>query len=463
MVSLAVTPNGKDRDISNPTLLPLDFTPVKGRNVQVVFDEPAVTSDAGALFVHQALVRSPLVAEIAAILDAEHDRKRSCKHPIINVLRQRIALICNGYFKADDSDKLRHDPAFVLAAGGIPGEDALASQPTVSRLENGLSPRVLLKIGRALVDDYLRSLAGAAPQMIVLDMDPTAITTYGTQQMSLFNAYEDEYCLMPFHVYDGVSGRLITAVMRPGKTPTSTEILCLLRRLVKRIRAAFPEVRITFRADSHHTKPEVMAWMESAGVHLDYITGLSPNARLNSQFRHVSEAAKAEYKRTLQTVERHADGYYAAATWGGKLRRVVCRVIASSQGVDTRYVVTSFKSSTAKHIYESVYCGRGRAELMIKDHKLDLGSGHASGHAIATNQFRLFLHSVAYNLLHTIRKGLPDKELSCARFSTIRLKLLKIGARVEVKARSIRFHLPASYPLQGVFAGLVAALRAAPS
>jgi hypothetical protein len=276
---------------------------------------------------------------------------------------------------------------------------------------------------------------------------------YGQQQLALFNGFEDEYCLMPFHVYDGLTGRLITTTIRAGKTPADGEILAILKRLVARLRTAWPNVRITFRADSHHTKPKVMDWMEANGV--AYVTGLSPNARLEAQFADTIARAKAILGQTLKETRLYASGWYAADSWGGTHRRVICRVVAGPLGLDTRYIVTSFAETGAKYLYERVYCGRAKAELMIKDHKLDLDSAHASCHEATVNQFRLFLHSAAYTVMHRLREALQGTALETARFSTLQLRLLKVGARVEVLRRRIRFHLPAAFPLKDLFARVV--------
>lgn len=431
-----------------------DFTPVNGRKVEAEFDEPAMTSDAGTLLLRELIASSPLVSDIAEILGDQRCQGR-VTHSVEKILSQRIGQICSGYFHADDSDKLRDDPAMVLMSGGVPGEDALASQPTVSRLENRVDVRALLRIGYAFVDDYVRSFQGRRPKMVMLDMDPTAITVYGGQQLALFNGYEDEYCLMPFHVYDGLTGRLITTVVRPGKTPTAGEVLAVLKRIVKRLRRAWPKVQIALRADSHHTKPEVMDWMEAHGM--AYVTGLSPNKRLDRQFSGLVENARRLHSQTWKETRLYRSAWYSADSWGGTCRRVICRVLVNANGVDTRYIVTSFEKARAKFLYETLYSDRGNAELMIKDHKLDLGSSHASCHAATANQFRLFLHSAAYTIMHRLRALLKGTELENARFSTLQLRLLKIAARVQIRKRSIRFHLPLEFPLKHIFAKLATA------
>jgi hypothetical protein len=294
--------------------------------------------------------------------------------------------------------------------------------------------------------------------MIVLDMDPTADHAHGHQQLSFFNAHEDEYCFMPFHVYEGLSGKYITSVLRAGKTPTAAEILSVLKRIVRRIRRAWPDVIIVFRGDGHHTKPQVMKWLDANKV--QFATGLSPNKRLSERFALTIQEAEKKHQRLGRPVRTYASAYYAAGTWEHP-QRVICRVQVSKKGTDARYIVSSFQEAGAKYLYEVVYCGRGKMELMIKDHKVALKSDRTSCHRKEANQFRLFVHSAAYVLLHALRENLlRGSELATAQFDTIRLRLLKIGTRVEVGRTFIRFHFPASYPLQSVLCRASALLAA---
>jgi len=312
----------------------------------------------------------------------------------------------------------------------------------MSRLENRVSAKELLRMGYALVDQFIASFDGA-PEAIVLDMDPTAGHVHGRQQLALFNAYEDEYCFMPFHLYDGLSGKLITTVLRAGKTPTDREILAVLKRVVKRIRKAFPKTRLIFRADSHHTKPAVMDWLEEHAM--DFTTGLQINGRLKEKFAPALEEARKKFKRTGRDARVFASGFYQARSWS-RARRVICRVLVTANGEDMRFIVSSFQHSGAKYLYETVYCGRGAMELMIKDHKNGLRSDRTSCHKFSANQFRLFLHSAAYVVLHHIRSvRLKGTQLAHAQFDTIRLRLLKIGTRVENGKTRIRRHFPKAF------------------
>jgi len=423
----------------------LEFAPLKGKKITARFDEPRVSSDGGVLYMREVDQQIGLMDRLVEAID-DPRRQTHIDHQLAELMRQRTYQIGCGYEDADDCDHLRTDPAFKTAVGRDPQDDAdLGSQPTMTRLENAVTRRDLLRLGYAFIDQFIASYE-TEPELIVLDMDPTADHAHGHQQLSFFNAYEDEYCFMPFHVYEGLSGKYITSVLRTGKTPTAPEILSVLKRIVRRIRRTWPDVRIVFRADSHHTKPEVMTWMDAHDV--EFATGLSRNPKLNELFALAIQEAGEKFRRVGGPVRTFASASYAAKTWE-KPQRVICRVQVSEKGTDVRYIVTSFQQAGAKYLYEIVYCGRGKMELMIKDHKVALMSDRTSCHRKEANQFRLFIHSAAYVLLHALRDNLlRGSELATAQFDTIRLRLLKIGTRIEVGKTFIRFHFPASYPLQ---------------
>lgn len=423
------------------------FTPLNRRKIIALFDEPLVSSDGGLLLIREALQETGLIRSLTQAL---HDPRHPSyiDHTVEEMLTQRVAQICCGYEDADDCDTLRDDPLFKLTAGRLPEEDALASQPTMSRLENRVTVKELLRMGYALIDQFIASF-DEPPQAIVLDLDPSADHVHGSQQMALFNAFEDEYCFMPFHLYDGLTGKLITTVLRPGKSPSDHEILSVLKRVVKRLRKAFPDTRLIFRGDSHHTKPAVMDWMEAHRV--DFATGLQTNARLKKQFADALEQARIKFKRTGREARVFASAFYQARSWR-RPRRVVCRVLVTANGEDMRFIVTSFEHSGSKYLYETVYCGRGAMELMIKDHKNGLCSDRTSCHQFTANQFRLFLHSAAYVVMHHVRSvKLRGTQLAHAQFDTIRLRLLKIGTRVESGKTRLLLHLPKAFAELGAF------------
>jgi hypothetical protein len=257
--------------VKKSTTTQMEFTLLNGKKVTACFDEPRVSSDGGVLLLREVDEQIGLMERLsAAIIDKR--RLSHVAHEISELLGQRTDQICCGYEDADHCDDLRSDPAMKTAVGRDPEDEPdLGSQPTMSRLENAVSVRDLLRVGYALIDQFI-AFYDRPPEMIVLDMDPTVDHVHGPQQLSFFNAYEDESCFMPFHVYEGLSGKFITSMLRTGKTPRDTEIISVLKRIVRRVRRAWPQVQIIFRADSRHTKPAVLDWLKAHD--LDFITGL---------------------------------------------------------------------------------------------------------------------------------------------------------------------------------------------
>jgi len=434
----------------------IEFSPIGRTRVQVTFDEPELSSDGGALLLREAARINGIIPAMAAAL-RDGRRQSHITHSHEELLAERIALICHGYEDANDCDWLKNDVAFKVAAERSADASALASQPTMTRFENNVGRRELIGLFYVFLDAFLDSYA-KAPECMIIDMDPTVNRVYGDQQMALFNAHYDEYCLMPFHVYEGITGRLIATVLRPGKTPTKEEILALLKRIVRRIRGRFAHTTLIFRADSHHTKPEVLDWLEKNGVH--YVLGLATNAVLRREVEPLlARAASIQHEEWTRFRCFHSFEY-GAETWS-RPRRVVARIEATALGTDARFVVTDLAGVGAKVVYETLYCDRGNAELMIKEHKCFLKSSRTSCTTAEANQFRLFLHSAAYVIMHGLRETvLKGTAMATATFDTIRLRLLKVAARVQTGRTFVRFHLPAACPAAAVF-GRTAALASA--
>jgi hypothetical protein len=425
----------------------LNFSTIGATRVQAAFREPDLVSDGGVLLVREAAERNGIISRMVYSMTD----KRSpayVKHTYRELLYQRIVQICHGYEDANDCDYLKDDAAIKVAVGRRPDSPSLCSQPTMSRLENSVGIKDLIRLFYCFVDHFIDSYE-KEPEVICIDMDPTMNRVYGAQQLSLFNAYYDDYCLMPFHIYEGLTGRLIAAIVRPGKTPTKEEILALLKRIIGRIRQQFPNTMIIFRADSHHTKPEVMDWLEVNDVR--YILGIGTNSRLKKATTVTEQSTAKIYEQRKKNVRRFHSFQYAADTWKHE-RRIVARVEATAMGIDTRYIVTDFEGAGAKYLYETIYCGRARAELMIKEHKSYLKSSRTSCHAATANQFRLFLHSAAYLILHGFRETvLKGTRFATASFESIRLHILKVAARIEVGKTFIRFHMPAKFHASDIF------------
>jgi hypothetical protein len=285
---------------------------------------------------------------------------------------------------------------------------------------------------------------------VTLDIDDTVDVVHGHQQLSLFNAHYDERCFLPIHVYDTATSRPVAFVLRLGKTPSGEEIRHHLRRLIRRIRQHWPRTRITIRGDSHYGRPEVMAWCEANGI--DYILGLAGNNVVRRLFDAAADdvcVRRAEAQ--APTLRRYGETRYGAKSWGCT-RRVAARIEASTMGLDIRYVVTNLKVGSAEWLYDTLYCERGQAENLIKLHKSQLASDRTSCRSPLANQFRLILHTAAYWLMLTVRDAIPKAEkLAGCEFTTLRLRLIKIAARISETATRVRIALASACPEAALF------------
>ena len=443
------------------TLLPFSLPSICQRKVTAAFDGGRISSDGGVLLLAGADQQIGLIDTLAAIIPDYRDPNH-ITHTLSDILRARIFAIACGYPDGDDLDDLRKDPAFKLACGRLPESgDDLASQPTLSRWENAPDLRTLIRLTQAMVDLWCNSYR-RPPKAITLDIDDTADTVHGHQQLSLFNAHYDERCFMPVHIYDADTGHCVLTILRPGKTPDGKEVRGHLRRLVRRIRRHWPRTRITIRGDSHYGRREAMDWCETNGV--EYVFGLSKNAILDAQvFIKADEVCVKRAIGNLDVVRDYTETLYAAKSWSHP-RRVVARIEATRKGLDIRYVVTSITHCPAQWLYDSIYCARGQAENLIKQHKSQLASDRTSCRSPLANQMRLILHTAAYWLMLMVRNAIPKPQpLATSEFSTIRLRLLKIAVRIKETTSRIRLAFAANCPDATLFRGLIGALIPRPT
>jgi Transposase DDE domain group 1 len=443
------------------TLLPFSLPSICQRKVTAAFDGGRISSDGGVLLLAGADKQIGLIDTLAAIIPDYRD-PNLITHTLSDILRARIFAIACGYPDGDDLDDLRKDPAFKLACGRLPESgDDLASQPTLSRWENAPDLRTLIRLTQAMVDLWCNSYR-RPPKAITLDIDDTADTVHGHQQLSLFNAHYDERCFMPVHVYDADTGHCVLTILRPGKTPDGKEVRAHLRRLVRRIRRHWPRTRITIRGDSHYGRREAMDWCEENDV--EYVFGLSKNAVLAAQiFTKTDEVCVRRAIGNFEVMRDYTETLYAAKSWSHP-RRVVARIEATRKGLDTRYVVTSITHCPAQWLYESIYCARGQAENLIKRHKSQLASDRTSCRSPLANQMRLILHTAAYWLMLMVRNAIPKPQpLASSEFSTIRLRLLKIAVRVKETASRVRLAFAANCPDAELFRGLIGTLILRPT
>ena len=423
------------KDETTPPLPGL--SPVNGKVVTARFDGGSLSSDAGLLALREVERRLDVAGKLAACIDDPRDPARTL-HSAADILRFRMLMIAAGYEDGIDANALRADPVFKMALERLPGERDLCSQSTVSRLENLPDRRMLLKMGRAMVGLYCASFA-QVPKRIILDIDDTFDAVHGGQQLRLFNAHYDDYGFQPIVVFDG-AGRFVTAVLRPAKRPKGREIAAHLRRLFREIRS-----QILLRGDGHYCAPEVLDLCRARGV--DFILGLPTTAVLR---RHVVTLEASTTARAAAadgaTIRRFKEFHDGAASWS-RVERVIARVEAGPRGCDTRFIVTSLTSGTGKTLYEGVYCARGQAENHIKAWKAHLAADRTSCSSAAANQLRLFLHAGAYWLMWTLRAALPKRSpWRRAQFDTLRLRIVKIAARVDDMKTRITLHLPSACP-----------------
>ena len=426
---------------------PLHLAAVGAKAVDLAFDGGRLSSDGGLVLLNDPDEQLGLTRDLAAVLNDLRDPRR-VHFTLHDLLKQRVLQIAAGYADANDANTLRHDPIFKLLLDRLPETGPpLASQPTISRFENRVSRTELYRMARVFVDQFIASYA-RPPKLIVLDFDDTEDPVHGEQEQARYDGYYGGYCFLPLHVYEGLSGRLITTIFK-AKRFTGAQMLAVLKRLVKHLRQAWPDTLLIFRGDSHFTYPEVMQWIDDQ-ANLSYVTGLTSNAVLKELAREVVEQAKRAYERDGGKVTRFHSTRYQAGTWS-RWRRVVIKVEVSDQGVNTRFVVTDMEQARTQVLYRQIYCARGQAENEIKDHKRYLQSDRTSCHRFEANQFRLFLHSAAYVLLDTLRREVfKGTSWACATMETIQLRLLKLGARVQELTDRIKISLPSSCPVAPV-------------
>ena len=441
-------------------LLPFTLPSIGGKKITAAFDGGRISSDGGALLLAGMDRRLGLIDAMSKVLPDRRDPVLTT-HTHADMLRARIFAIACGYPDADDLDDLRHDPAFKLACGRLPESGGgLASQPTISRLENRPDQRTLIRLARVMIDLWCQSRR--APKSITLDIDDTADIVHGHQQLSLFNAHYDERCFMPLHVYDAETGHCLLALLRPGKTPHGKEVRAHIRRLVRRIRLHWSDTAITIRGDSHYGRPEAMEWCENNGVR--YVFGLAGNSVLDVKvFPETDAICVKRACWNLDVLRDFTETVYRAKSWSRE-RRVVARIEATRRGLDIRYVVSNIARGSAEWLYASVYCARGNAENRIKRHKSQLASDRTSCRSPLANQMRLFLHTAAYWLMNAAQQAIPATHRPAnADFATLRLRLLKVAVRIHETASRVRLAFAANCPDAVLFRGLARRLLPRPT
>ena len=431
------------------------FSRVEKRKVVASFDGGAVTSDAGGLLLGAADHRIGLIRRFAGCF-RDHRRPDLVEHDVATLVAQRVFGLALGYEDLNDHDHLRHDPVMAVLAGKLAANRSdcapVAGKSTLNRLElSRTEPTRYHRISHdpgaieALFVDLFMEAQPQAPGQIILDLDATDDPLHGHQEGRFFHGYYDGYCYLPLYIFCG--RHLLAAKLRPANIDGAAGALEEVIRITRQIRQRWPRTRILLRADSGFCRNDLMEWCENNRV--DYVFGLARNARLVGMIS--AELAQAEQ---ASLMSGRAERVFKDFTWStlnswSAERRVIAKAEWTRGEAKPRFVVTSLKprESAARALYEDIYCARGEMENRIKECQGDLFSDRTSTATMAANQLRLWFASMAYVLICALRRiGLADTQFASASCGTIRLKLLKVGARVLVSVRRIRFAMASAHP-----------------
>ena len=436
------------------------------RQVVAEFSGQQMTTEGGALLLRAADRKIGLLRRVAQCFRDGRDPER-IEHELNQMLAQRIYGLALGYEDLNDHEELRRDPLLALVAGKRELEEPLAGKSTLNRME--LTPagephaeryhKICYSgeaLDRLLVEIFLEAHR-KPPQEIVLDVDTTDTPLHGQQEARFFHGYYNHYCYLPLYIFAGE--HLLCARLRPSNQDASAGSREEVARIVAQIRARWPAVRIILRGDSGFCREELMAWCENHGV--DYVFGFARNERLRRKIARQLHAAKQQHQRTGKAARVFAEFRYRTWTSWSRPRRVVAKAEYLEKGENPRYLVTSLDAPDwpAQELYEHLYCARGEMENRIKE-QLSLFSDRLSSETLRANQLRLYFSSLAYVLVHALRRlGLAATEWATAQVGTIRLRLLKIAAEVRLSARRIWVRYASAYPWKHLFVAAWSALR----
>jgi len=426
-----------------------EFPAIKRRKVEAEFSGGDISSDGGVLLLREMDRRLGLLKAMDGVIPDPRD-PRTIEHTQLSLLRQRVYGLALGYEDLNDHKTLRTDLAL---QAGVERDTVLGSQSTLCRLENRIDRPVAVRLHEVLLDQFIASYT-EAPDELILDFDATDDRVHGNQEGRFFHGYYDHYCFLPLYVFCG--DQLLVSYLRPSKIDGAKHAWAILALLVKRLRQAWPQVRIIFRGDSGFCRHRLLGWCERHDV--GYIVGLAQNNSLLRKTREAMEIVQKMYDRTQTKQREFFQFYYAAGTWQVR-RKVIAKLEITEKGRNPRFIVTNLDGDK-RALYDTLYCARGDMENRIKEQQLGLFADRTSAHHWWANQFRLLLSSFAYVLMEGIRRlGLTGTELARAQMSTIRLKLFKVGAIILRNTRRIRFLLSSAYPYQELFMAVAARLK----
>ena len=437
------------------TQLPFPF--FKKSQLIANFSGGQITSDGGLLLVRQFDEQIDFTRSLSELI---YDPRNPflILHPQVELIRQRLYQIIAGYEDANDAGLLRHDPIFKILAGRKPQDDPVASQPTLCRLENRVGPDTCWELMELFTKIFIRTRS-KPPETITLDIDPSSSPTYGQQQLSFFNAYYDVHMYFPNFLCDAATGFILAPLLRPGNSGAASQTLPLLARVVQMLRNAWPHIRIDVRADSNFAVPELLDWLEEQKI--PYAIGISSNEVLRRLSADFQKAVEEKFKQTREPQRCFMSlPYQTEKTWDHP-RRIIVKCEVTSIGTNMRYVVLTRGGRSAILYHWYVQRG-GTIENAIEQLKNGFRGDRLSCENFEPNWFRLILHTGAYNLMLLLRESLSVPEIDAADIGTVRLKLIKVGARVRQTARRIWVEFSSAWPFRTVFRNVHAQLLALP-
>jgi hypothetical protein len=426
----------------------IEFGRLGRRVIEANFDGGDISSDGGLLLLRQVDERIGLTRAVATVLEDARDPER-ITHPLRDLVAQRVYALCAGYEDLNDHDRLRQDLLLRTAVGRV---DELASSPTLCRLENRATRAQVVALNRVLVEQFIAQ-HHTPPHELILDVDASDVPLHGDQEQTQFHGYYDHYCYLPLYVFCGQA--LLTCLLRPSRIDGAKHAAAVIKLLITRLREAWPNTRFIVRGDSGFCRQRLIRWCERKAV--GYVIGVARNARLQARVADDEEQLRVAFEASGIKQRHIGELRYAAESWDIE-RRVITRLEYGTQGINPRFVVTNLKGQ-ATDLYDRLYCQRGEAENRIKEAQLDLFGTRASSHKFAANGLRLLFAALAYTLMQRLRTlALAGTELARASASTIRVKLLKIGAVIVRNTRRVRILLASHHPLREVFLSAARAL-----
>jgi DDE family transposase len=446
------------------------FPTLFAKPLVAAFDTPHQSADGGAILLKAIDDALGLTARLAACLP-EWRQAGKIEHDLPTLIRQRCFGLACGYPDANDAAALKADPIHRLLVGRDPiTGPALASQPTLSRFENGVGPRDLYWLTQTLADvviaHHQARLAHKRVKRITIDLDPTDDPTHGQQELAFFNGHYDTWCYLPVVGTLTFRGErtqhLVTAILRPGNAAATRGVIGILRRLFRKLRLAFPSAQLRVRLDGGFATPAMFTFLEAEGV--EYLVAMASNAKLEKRIRRLLGKARMRAKATGESAALFGETRYAAKSWKRKRRVIMKAEVVRLAGRDPRdnprFVVTNLPQSP-RRVYE-IYRERGDVENRLKELHYGLGFDRTSCTAFWANAFRVLLTAAAYVLLQALRQRLAATPAATYQVGTLRERLFKLGARVQVSARRIVLHLPSAFPWLALWQAVALALGASP-